>query len=106
MKAVDAILPTQELAELLRREGLVPLRELSSRSYQTLWRWVNAGVRGVRLEAIKDGGRWASSYEAIDRFRARVSGQSIRTPIESPASMQRQAAAANARRHARHNKKG
>ncbi len=101
---MDTTLPTEELAALLRREGLVPLRQLSSRSYGTLWRWVHYGCSGVRLEAVKDGGRWSSSHEAVDRFRARLAGQSVRTPVQTAASLRRQAAAADARRRARHKK--
>ena len=34
----------------------------------TLHRWRTRGVRGVRLEAVRVGGRWHTSQAAIERF--------------------------------------
>jgi len=34
----------------------------------TVWRWINTGVRGLRLEAVPCGGRWFTSKEAVERF--------------------------------------
>ena len=34
----------------------------------TLIRWRTRGLRGVRLEAIRIGGRWFTSREAVVRF--------------------------------------
>jgi hypothetical protein len=31
-------------------------------------RWRTQGLRGVRLEAIKVGGRWCTSLQALERF--------------------------------------
>lgn len=39
----------------------------------TLYRWVSAGVRGVRLENLKLGGRIVTSEEALQRFADRCS---------------------------------
>src|SRR5262245_39482752 len=36
----------------------------------TLWRWAHRGVRGVRLETWRLGGRTATSLEALRRFVA------------------------------------
>lgn len=41
-------------------------------SVPTLWRWALKGLQGVRLETIKIGGRRYTSFEAIDRFAARL----------------------------------
>jgi hypothetical protein len=38
----------------------VPLR--------TLHAWIKRGVRGVRLEAVRVGGQWRTSAEALQRF--------------------------------------
>lgn len=38
----------------------------------TLVRWRIRGVRGVRLEAIRIGGRWHTSREALARFAVAV----------------------------------
>jgi hypothetical protein len=42
----------------------------------TVLRWIRQGVRGVRLEALKLGGRWVTSREALARFMARLSEES------------------------------
>ena len=34
----------------------------------TLWRWARKGVRGVKLETRRLGGRFVTSIEALDRF--------------------------------------
>lgn len=34
----------------------------------TVMRWITKGVRGVRLEAVRLGGRWVSTAEALQRF--------------------------------------
>jgi hypothetical protein len=36
----------------------------------TIVRWILHGVRGVRLEAVRVGGRWVTTHEAIERFSA------------------------------------
>jgi hypothetical protein len=38
----------------------------------TLLRWITRGVRGVRLEAVRLGGRWVTSKEALQRFADRL----------------------------------
>lgn len=57
----------------------------------TVWRWINTGVRGFRLEAVPCGGRWFTSKEAIDRFLAAMAsraGQDV-TVTESAAKKAR-----------------
>lgn len=34
----------------------------------TVWRWSRKGVKGVRLECRRLGGRFVTSLEALDRF--------------------------------------
>lgn len=34
----------------------------------TVWRWHRKGVRGIRLEALRLGGFFYTSREALDRF--------------------------------------
>ncbi len=44
--------------------------------FATVWRWIERGIRRrpdgaiVRLEAVRLGGRWVTSREAIARFCA------------------------------------
>lgn len=37
-------------------------------SKATLHRWITSGVKGIRLEAVRVGGLWRTSAEAIQRF--------------------------------------
>jgi len=39
---------------------------------RTLWRWSSKGVRGVRLQTLKVGGRTFTSREALNRFLAEL----------------------------------
>ena len=39
----------------------------------TLYRWASAGIRGIRLETLKLGGRIVTSEEALQRFADRCS---------------------------------
>ena len=38
----------------------------------TVWRWINCGVKGVRLEKVYEGGRVFTSVEALDRFHENI----------------------------------
>ena len=66
----------------------------------TIWRWITGGVRAidgtrVRLEAVRVGGRWLTSREAIERFSASLTGTPTEAaPIRTPAARQRAAEAA------------
>jgi hypothetical protein len=41
-------------------------------SAATMWRWAQKGVRGIRLETLRVGGRRYSSVEAYERFLVRL----------------------------------
>ncbi|MGB2985455.1 MAG: DUF1580 domain-containing protein [Phycisphaerae bacterium] len=34
----------------------------------SIWRWVRKGIRGVKLESRRVGGRFVTSLEALERF--------------------------------------
>src|SRR5262245_36421156 len=59
----------------------------------TVVRWKDRGVRGVRLEAVRLGGRWVTSREALARFVARVTATAspTPTPVTAPGELRRQA---------------
>jgi hypothetical protein len=47
-------------------------------------RWRTQGLRGVRLEAIKVGGRWCTSLQALERFFDVLSrGAGLPTPTQA-----------------------
>ena len=56
---------TQPLLQAIKSAGL-------SIPYQKALRWVRNGVAGHRLEAIKAGGQWRSTPEAVRRFIAQA----------------------------------
>jgi hypothetical protein len=33
-----------------------------------IWRWARKGIKGIRLETLRLGGRFLTSMEALDRF--------------------------------------
>ncbi len=59
-------------------EELIPIRQVPARlpprangkqvHVTTVYRWINHGVRGFRLESIKVGGTTYTSVEAMQRF--------------------------------------
>src|SRR5262245_51788545 len=68
----------------------------------TVFRWIRFGVllpdgRRVRLEAIRLGGRWLTSAQAIERFIACQTPQFSDGPVSTPRTVrQRQRAAERA----------
>jgi hypothetical protein len=47
----------------------------------TVLRWIQKGVKGVRLEATRPGGKWVTSAEALQRFADRLAAsQSVEAP--------------------------
>jgi hypothetical protein len=57
----------------------------------TVHRWRHPGLRGVRLEAIRIGGNWHTSWEAFQRFCELLSGgraeeRADQAPIDANAS--------------------
>lgn len=68
----------------LQTETLIPLREVPKRlpprpngkrvHISACYRWIQRGVRGVRLESIQIGGMKYTSLEALQRFGLQLSG--------------------------------
>jgi hypothetical protein len=56
----------------------------------TVWRWVQRGVRGVRLETAMIGGRRITSQEALERFNAAVTAAADGSPSSTRTPRQRQ----------------
>jgi hypothetical protein len=55
----------------------------------SVYRWVNPGLRGVRLRAFMVGGRMATTKEEVDRFFANLTrGGSPGTRPESAQDLQ------------------
>lgn len=68
-------------------------------NFTTIWRWAIKGVKSttgerVKLEAVRLGGRWITSKEAIERFSAALTGATTPEPIRAPSQRTRAAEAA------------
>jgi Protein of unknown function (DUF1580) len=58
-------------------------------SFCSLWRWIMRGVPGpdgvrIRLEAIRVGGKWLTSREALERFAAATTPRFNAEPAPAP----------------------
>jgi Protein of unknown function (DUF1580) len=75
-------LATEKVYPLKQLLGRIPPGRSGSRTHlSTVLRWILDGAKGpdgqlVRFEALRIGGRWVSSYEAIQRFAERLTPQS------------------------------
>ena len=66
----------------IQTERLIPLAEAAAQipgrrpgkpvGVATIYRWVDIGVRGIRLESISAGGTLCTTSEAVRRFFERV----------------------------------
>ena len=60
----------------------VAAREVPGRPHvSTIWRWVNRGIRGIKLETVMVGGRRFTSREALERFHQRITAASAGEPL-------------------------
>ena len=73
-------------------EAAAALPRLNGRRVHTstLWRWATKGVRGVRLECRRLGGRYVTSLAAVDRFASALAEAGPPTPSHVRESRQRQ----------------
>jgi hypothetical protein len=71
---------TLEEAVRLRPEG----RGGRPTHVSTVYRWIKTGVRGVRLEGLRLGGRLHTSREALQRFADRLTGLAEAQPTTRP----------------------
>jgi hypothetical protein len=85
----ETLLPLSRAARVLP-----PSRRGKPVNVSTLFRWVTKGAKGVRLEAVRLGGQWFTSAEALRRFAARLTEGSLGGPAADlrPPSASRQAA--------------
>ena len=72
--AVAISLADEQVISLAEATRLLP-RQVNGKKVHvsTLHRWCSRGLRGVRLESLKLGGRVVTSVEALQRFAERCS---------------------------------
>lgn len=69
-------LKAEKLISPAEASKLVPPNRLDRPVHvSTVVRWILHGVRGVRLEAVRIGGRWATTEEAMSRFSAALTAK-------------------------------
>ena len=67
-------LATETLIPLVEAARQLPRRRAGRATHvSTLHRWRSRGLRGARLEAVRIGGIWHTSSEALHRFFAQLS---------------------------------
>ncbi len=86
------------------RKGIKPGHSGKQTHISTIIRWIKIGARGpngqrVRLEAVRLGGRWLTSREALQRFAERLTPDldRLETPEPRTPSRRERAAASAAR---------
>jgi hypothetical protein len=88
-------LSTESTCSLRDAAKLVPSGRLGKPvSFQCLLRWALDGARGpdgqlVKLEALRLGGRWITSKEALQRFAERLTPHTDNTPTPARTPRQR-----------------
>lgn len=92
---------SERLVPLAEVPALLPPNRRGRRLHiSVVYRWVQKGMRGIRLEAVQLGGRRVTSSEALSRFIAALTAQSalqsIAPEMRSPSARNRAVARANA----------
>ena len=90
LKMID--LAEEQLPPLRNVPSRLPARSAGQRIHaSTIYRWIQRGVRGVRLEAIRIGGTTYTSLEALQRFadRQKFPASQVPDPV-NPVSRSRQ----------------
>lgn len=70
----------EQFLTLTQAADLLPTRPHVS----TLWRWARKGLKGIRLEYRRMGGRVYTSAQALDRFGARLAALDDNPPAPAP----------------------
>ena len=90
-------LHTEQLVPIGQVPSLLPSRPNGRRIHiSAIYRWVQRGARGRRLEAIQIGGTTYTSREALQRFAISRDAQPVMLPVTT-ARRHRQIEAANNR---------
>ena len=69
---MNSILSEKLISLVEAAKRLPPGRNGKPTHVSTILRWILHGIRGVKLEAVRCGGRWVTSEEALARFMQRL----------------------------------
>jgi hypothetical protein len=80
-------LKTESPLSLAQAARIIPPTRLDKPVHvSTVVRWILHGVRGVRLEAVRIGGRWITSQESLERFSAALTTKHNASRMEPAAT--------------------
>jgi hypothetical protein len=80
-------LASEKPISLTEAAKLMPAARNGKRCHpSTIFRWAMKGVRGVRLEVLRLGGRLITSREALQRFAEALSADLEQAPRPAPRS--------------------
>jgi Protein of unknown function (DUF1580) len=69
---------TEKLLSMSQAARLIPPSRSGRATHtSTLVRWIHRGVRGRRLDAVRIGGSWVTSVEALARFAVPAASTAI-----------------------------
>ena len=92
----------ETLVPLNQVPKLLPLRSNGKRLHiSAIYRWVQRGIKGTRLEATRIGGSTYTSLEALQRFSEQLNHSQLtpsQTPLQ-PRTRQRQIQKATRKAH-------
>jgi len=95
--AVEPPIPLVQVSKL----SWLPRRRRGRKIHvSTVFRWMQQGIRGIRLEGVKIGGTCCTSEAALKRFFAALSAADPLCAATSPAPSRTPAAGTRARRRA------
>jgi hypothetical protein len=96
------MLSTENVVTLSEAAAHLPRLNGRKPHTSTLWRWARKGIRGIKLETRRVGGRFVTSVEALDRFAKTLSEIPLADrpdpPPKPPTDRQRQRSVEQAER--------
>ena len=77
----------ENLITLDEAAGLLPVgRRRRPVNGATILRWITDGSRGIRLEAVRIGGRWLTTQAALQRFAERLTEATLPEEPATPST--------------------
>ncbi|HMF11675.1 MAG TPA: DUF1580 domain-containing protein [Gemmataceae bacterium] len=78
---------SKDLITLDEAARLLPAGRRGRRvNFSTLFRWVATGLRGIRLEAVRIGGRFYTTQAALQRFAERLTEATLPEEPATPST--------------------
>lgn len=78
--SIEAVMNDVELVGLVEASKWFPKRNGKPLGSSAIRRRIHVGKRGVRLQALRDGGEWFTCREWVEQFMADVTAASLKRP--------------------------